>query len=51
MALNTLARVLFERGDVDAAIATQTKALEILGDAPSRPALEGNLARYEAAKG
>jgi hypothetical protein len=51
MVLNTLARVQYEVGDTAAAAASQRRALELLGEAPSntRSALEGNLKRYEAA--
>lgn len=52
MKLSTLARVLFERGDVGEAVATQRRALELLAaEAPQRSALETNLNRYLSAQG
>ena len=48
--LNTLARILAERGDVEEAIQTQLRALELIDaqDPRARAHLEQNLARYRA---
>ena len=50
--LNTLARIRYERGDVDDAVQTQERALELIDDQQpnARPAVEANLRRYQAAQ-
>ncbi len=47
--LDTLARALFDTGDVKAAIETQRKAVKHAGDAYMRAELEKTLTRYEEA--
>ncbi len=50
MKLNTLARVLFERGDVDEAVEVQQEAVALVGDGPNKVALEANLDRYTSVR-
>lgn len=47
--LDTLARVQFEKGEIDKAIETQTKAVEV-ADAGMKDDLTKNLEKYKAAK-
>ncbi len=48
--LDTLARVHFERGEIDEAIATQTKALEVETDADRDTEYQATLVKYQTAK-
>jgi tetratricopeptide (TPR) repeat protein len=48
-ALDTLARIQFEKGQVDKAVATETEALD-KADADTKPQIQGSLEKYTKAK-
>lgn len=49
--LDTLARVHFEKGDIDKAIAIQTEAVSRMQEGPLRQQLQATLDKYKSKKG